>query len=65
MFAPTDAAFDRLPSGTVESLLRPENREQLVGILTYHCAAGKTPSKRLENFPKVGPVDVLRDALRE
>ena len=36
VFAPTDAAFAALPAGTVETLLRPENRDQLVSILTYH-----------------------------
>lgn len=40
VFAPTDAAFAKLPEGTVESLLKPENREQLVSILTYHVVAG-------------------------
>ena len=41
VFAPTDAAFAKLPAGTVESLLRPENRDQLVAILTYHVVPGK------------------------
>jgi uncharacterized surface protein with fasciclin (FAS1) repeats len=41
VFAPTDAAFAKLPEGTVESLLQPENREQLVEILTYHVVPGK------------------------
>jgi uncharacterized surface protein with fasciclin (FAS1) repeats len=41
VFAPTDAAFAKLPAGTVESLLKPENRDQLVAILTYHVVAGK------------------------
>jgi uncharacterized surface protein with fasciclin (FAS1) repeats len=41
VFAPTDDAFAALPEGTVESLLLPENREQLVTILTYHVLAGK------------------------
>lgn len=41
VFAPTDAAFAKLPEGTVENLLKPENREQLVSILTYHVVAGK------------------------
>jgi uncharacterized surface protein with fasciclin (FAS1) repeats len=40
VFAPTDAAFAALPEGTVENLLRPENREQLVAILTYHVVSG-------------------------
>ena len=41
VFAPTDAAFAKLPEGTVESLLLPENRDQLVAILTYHVVPGK------------------------
>lgn len=41
VFAPTDAAFDALPEGTVENLLKPENRDQLIAILTYHVVAGK------------------------
>jgi hypothetical protein len=41
VFAPTDAAFARLPAGTVESLLRPENIDQLRAILTYHVVPGK------------------------
>ena len=41
VFAPTDEAFAALPAGTVESLLKPENKDQLVGILTYHVIPGK------------------------
>jgi uncharacterized surface protein with fasciclin (FAS1) repeats len=41
VFAPTDDAFAKLPAGTVESLLLPENKEKLVGILTHHVVAGK------------------------
>lgn len=41
VFAPNDAAFAKLPAGTVESLVKPENRETLAGILTYHVVAGK------------------------
>ena len=41
VFAPTDEAFARLPAGTVESLLEPENKERLVAILRYHVAPGK------------------------
>jgi uncharacterized surface protein with fasciclin (FAS1) repeats len=41
VFAPTDAAFAKLPAGTVESLLKPENRDQLVAILKYHVIPGK------------------------
>jgi len=41
VFAPTDAAFAKLPPGTVEGLLKPENKEKLVAILTYHVVPGK------------------------
>lgn len=41
VFAPTNDAFGKLPDGTVETLLKPENKESLVGILTYHVVAGK------------------------
>ena len=41
VFAPTDEAFAKLPAGTVEGLLKPENKEKLAGILTYHVVAGK------------------------
>ena len=41
VFAPTDEAFSKLPEGTVEGLLKPENKEKLAGILTYHVVAGK------------------------
>jgi uncharacterized surface protein with fasciclin (FAS1) repeats len=41
VFAPTDEAFAKLPAGTVENLLKPENRDQLVKILTYHVVPGR------------------------
>jgi transforming growth factor-beta-induced protein len=41
VFAPTDEAFAKLPAGTVEELLKPENKEKLVAILTYHVVPGK------------------------
>ena len=47
VFAPTDAAFAALPDGTVENLLKPENKDQLTAILTYHVVSGKTKSKSL------------------
>lgn len=40
VFAPTDAAFAKLPAGTVENLLKPENKEKLVALLTYHVVPG-------------------------
>lgn len=44
VFAPTDAAFARLPAGTVDTLLQPANREQLRAVLTYHVVPGKVTS---------------------
>jgi uncharacterized surface protein with fasciclin (FAS1) repeats len=54
VFAPTNAAFDMLPKGTVETLIMPENKEKLTGILTYHVVAGKLDSKELEKWMKNG-----------
>ena len=44
VFAPTDEAFAALPEGTVESLLKPENKDELIAVLTYHVVAGKIMS---------------------
>ena len=44
VFAPTDQAFAALPEGTVENLLKPENKDQLVAVLTYHVVSGKIMS---------------------
>ena len=52
VFAPTDEAFAKLPAGTVEMLLKPENKEKLVSILTYHVVSGKVPSKTAVTLEK-------------
>lgn len=44
VFAPSDEAFAKLPAGTVDTLLKPENKAQLAAILTYHVVAGRVPS---------------------
>jgi len=49
VFAPTDAAFAKLPAGTVDELLQPENKAKLVKILTYHVVPGKVMSSDLQN----------------
>lgn len=54
VFAPTNDAFENLPNGTVENLLRPENKDKLTSILTYHVVAGKYDSKELEKAIKAG-----------
>ena len=54
VFAPTNAAFDKLPKGTVETLLKPENKKMLQTILTYHVVAGKMNSKDIAAAIKKG-----------
>ena len=54
VFAPTNEAFSKLPSGTVETLLKPENKDQLVKILTYHVVSGKLTVKDLKKQIKMG-----------
>ena len=48
VFAPTNSAFDKLPQGTVDNLLKPENKDMLGGILTYHVVSGRLDSKELK-----------------
>ncbi|MEM9783114.1 MAG: fasciclin domain-containing protein [Pseudomonadota bacterium] len=57
VFAPTDEAFAALPEGTVENLLKPENKDQLVAVLTYHVVPGKVMSSDLAG-QKVSPETV-------
>ena len=57
VFAPTDAAFAALPAGTVEDLLKPENKDKLVAILTYHVVAGKVMSTDLTEGMKAATVN--------
>jgi uncharacterized surface protein with fasciclin (FAS1) repeats len=54
VFAPTNAAFDKLPAGTVDTLLKPENKDTLVKILTYHVVSGKVTAKDLKKQIKAG-----------
>ena len=54
VFAPTNAAFSKLPSGTVDTLLKPENKSQLTGVLTYHVVAGKMTAQDLVAKVKAG-----------
>ncbi|UTS79531.1 fasciclin domain-containing protein [Phaeobacter piscinae] len=56
VFAPTDAAFAALPAGTVEELLKPENKDKLVEILTYHVIPGKVMSGDLVDDMKAATV---------
>jgi uncharacterized surface protein with fasciclin (FAS1) repeats len=57
VFAPTDAAFAKLPAGTVESLLLPENKERLAAILTYHVVPGAIYAKDVSGTSKVKTVE--------
>ncbi|TDS17410.1 fasciclin domain-containing protein [Sphingobacterium paludis] len=54
VFAPTNAAFDKLPKGTVENLVKPENKAMLTGILTYHVVAGNHSAEDLWKLTKKG-----------
>ncbi len=71
VFAPTDAAFAKLPSGTVENLLKPENRDQLKAILLYHVVPGEVMAKDVVKIDsaktaggKVAPVEVSHGTVR-
>ena len=54
VFGPTNSAFGKLPAGTVENLVKPENRAMLTGILTYHVVSGKMGSKEIAEAIKKG-----------
>jgi len=54
VFAPTNAAFNALPPGTVDGLLKPEMKDQLTGVLTYHVVSGRLDSKELMRLIKEG-----------
>jgi uncharacterized surface protein with fasciclin (FAS1) repeats len=57
VFAPTDEAFAKLPAGTVENLLKPENKEQLVAILTYHVVPGKVEAAEVVTMDEAKTVN--------
>jgi uncharacterized surface protein with fasciclin (FAS1) repeats len=56
VFAPTDAAFAKLPAGTLENLLKPENKDQLRRILTYHVVSGKVMAADVVKLPSAKTV---------
>lgn len=56
VFAPTDEAFAKLPAGTIEDLLKPENKEKLVKILTYHVVAGDVRAEKVVTMPSADTV---------
>jgi len=57
VLAPTDAAFAKLPAGTVESLVKPENKAKLVAILTYHVVAGAVPAATVMTLKEANTVE--------
>ena len=57
VFAPTNAAFEKLPAGTVETLLKPENKGKLASVLTYHVVPGSLQAKDLKNGQKLKTVN--------
>lgn len=63
VFAPTDEAFAKLPAGTVEMLLKPENKAKLVDILTYHVVAGDVPAEAAMKLTKATALDKKELAL--
>ena len=64
VFAPTDEAFAKLPAGTVEDLLKPNNKEKLVAILTYHVVAGKDMAKDVAGLSSVKTVNGKKLSLK-
>jgi uncharacterized surface protein with fasciclin (FAS1) repeats len=64
VFAPTDSAFAALPAGTVESLLKPENRNRLTAILTYHVVPGKVMAADVVNLSEAATVNGAEIAIK-
>ncbi len=57
VFAPTDAAFAKLPEGTIAELLKPENKEKLTAILTYHVVSARAMAKDVQGMSKVKTIN--------
>ncbi len=57
VFAPTDEAFAKLPAGTLDDLLKPENKDKLRAILTYHVVAGEVPSAKVASLSSAKTVN--------
>ena len=57
VFAPTDEAFAKLPAGTVENLLKPENKDKLKAVLTYHVVPGRVTSSEVANLSSAATVN--------
>ena len=63
VFAPTDAAFAKLPAGTVKDLLKPENKDKLIAILTYHVLSGKVMAEAAVTLDKATALNKKEIAL--
>ena len=57
VFAPTDEAFKKLPAGTVENLLKPENKDKLIAVLTYHVVPGRVTASEVVNIDSAKTVN--------
>ena len=64
VFAPTDEAFAKFPPGVVPSLLRPENKDALIGILTYHVAPGPLPAAKVAKLDRIETLNGQRPTVR-
>lgn len=64
VFAPTDEAFTKLPPGTVDTLLKPENKEALVGILAYHVVSGRVPASKVVTLSGATTLNGQRVAIK-
>ena len=64
VFAPTDAAFAALPAGTVDDLLKPENKDKLVAILTYHVVAGEVSSTDVVKLSEAATVNGAKVSIK-
>ena len=64
VFAPTDEAFKKLPKGTVESLLKPENKDKLIAVLTYHVVPGKVTAADVVKLSEAKTVQGSKVAIK-
>ena len=64
VFAPTDEAFAKLPAGTVDNLLKPENKEKLVAILTYHVVSGRITAAQVSKMTEAKTLNGKELAIR-
>ena len=67
VFAPTDEAFNKLPAGTIENLLKPENKDKLIAVLTYHVVPGRVTASEVVNLDSAKTINggSLKTSARE